>query len=106
MDKQEHHREAERFLERAHTERDQISRSQLLAEAQVHATLALSAAPDTSPPGQGQPESRGTTRDVDLAPSTLKPYETGRSRPAAPARPPGDTTSRTPRSQTSPSGHP
>lgn len=92
----EHHAKAEQLLEQAHTAQDQISRSQLLAEAQVHATLALSVAPGTSPPGQGQPEPRGTTRDVNLAPSTLKPHETGRTRPARPARPPGDTTAQTP----------
>jgi hypothetical protein len=106
MNRTQHYERAEQLLEEAHTTHDQISRRLILAEAQVHATLALSAAPGTSPPGQGQPESRGTTRDVDLAPSTLTPYETGRTRPARPARPPGDTTAQTPASQTSPLGHP
>jgi len=92
----EHHAKAEHLLKQLPDVQDSVRRSQILAEAQVHATLALSDAPGTSPPGQGQPESRGTTRGEDLAPSTLKPYETGHTRPAAPARPPGDTTARTP----------
>ena len=52
----EHHAKAEQLLEQARTTPDQISRSEILAEAQVHATLALSAPPGTSPPGPGQPE--------------------------------------------------
>jgi hypothetical protein len=48
MSVQEHHREAERLLEKARTARGQANRSELLAEAQVHATLALSAAPETT----------------------------------------------------------
>jgi len=37
----EHHAKAEELLEKAHTAGDQISRGLILAEAQVHATLAL-----------------------------------------------------------------
>ena len=43
----EHHAKAEELLEQARATPDQISRSEILAEAQVHATLALSAAPGT-----------------------------------------------------------
>jgi hypothetical protein len=101
MNRADHHQEAERLLLKAPEEQDSVRRSLILAEAQVHATLALSAAPGASPPGQGQPESRGTTRDADLAPSTLRPYgkgrtsEKGRTTPAKPARPPADTTATT-----------
>lgn len=47
----EHHIQAEELLVRAGKEHDSIDRSQLLAEAQVHATLALS----TQPCGAGRP---------------------------------------------------
>jgi hypothetical protein len=68
MNKSEHHAKAEQLLEEAaRTGPDQISRSQLLAEAQVHAILALSAPAEESPPGTGQPEtiSSAATRGAD-----------------------------------------
>ena len=42
----DHHREAERLLSEARKEQDSIRRSLILAEAQVHATLALSTLPE------------------------------------------------------------
>jgi len=44
MDRSEHHATAEQLLERARTVQDQSRRSMILAEAQVHAILALAAA--------------------------------------------------------------
>lgn len=52
----EHHARAEQLLEEARTTQDQISHRLILAEAQVHATLALSAPGGTGPPGPGQSE--------------------------------------------------
>jgi hypothetical protein len=49
----EHHARAEQLLEEAHATQDQISRRLILAEAQVHATLALSA-PDGNRPATPQ----------------------------------------------------
>ena len=48
MDRADHHQEAERLLSEAHEEHDSIRRSQILAEAQAHATLALSTLPELS----------------------------------------------------------
>ncbi len=56
----EHHAKAEQLLEQARTTRGQSSRSLILAEAQVHATLALSAPPATSPPSPGQAQTGST----------------------------------------------
>src|SRR5215467_12096575 len=56
----EHHARAEELLEQARTTPDQISRLEILAEAQVHATLALSAQAGEGPPGQGQDRVAGT----------------------------------------------
>lgn len=56
----EHRAKAEQLLEEAHTTQDQISRSLILAEAQVHATLALSAPPGASPPNRGRTQTGGT----------------------------------------------
>lgn len=49
MNGAEHHDAADRLLLEARTVQDGLRRSQILAEAQVHATLALSAAPATRP---------------------------------------------------------
>ena len=62
MNRADHHAKAEQLLEKARTTPDQISRSEILAEAQVHATLALSAATRTSPPGPGQAQTGSTAR--------------------------------------------
>ena len=56
----EHHAKAEQLLEQARTTPDQISRREILAEAQVHATLALS-----TPAGEGPP---GPRRDMARKP--------------------------------------
>jgi hypothetical protein len=53
----DHHEKAEQLLSAAGKEPNSISRSLLLAEAQVHATLALSAPAESMP---GQDEARGT----------------------------------------------
>jgi hypothetical protein len=60
MNRADHHAKAEQLLEQARTTPDQISRSEILAEAQVHATLALSAPAGTGPPGPGQGEAADT----------------------------------------------
>jgi hypothetical protein len=52
----EHHDEAERLLALARIEQDGTRRGLILAEAQVHATLALSAPAGKGPSGPGQPE--------------------------------------------------
>ena len=44
-----HHQEADRLLERARMETSGASRGLILAEAQVHALLALAVATGTSP---------------------------------------------------------
>ena len=44
-----HHEEADRLLKLAGIEKNHISRGLILAEAQVHALLALDAATGTSP---------------------------------------------------------
>jgi hypothetical protein len=56
----EHYEEAERLLALVRTEQDSIRRSLILAEAQVHATLALSAPAGKDPPGPGRDEAAGT----------------------------------------------
>jgi hypothetical protein len=56
----EHRAKAEQLLEEAHATHDQIGRSLILAEAQVHATLALSAPAGKGPPGPGQDEADST----------------------------------------------
>ena len=43
MNRSEHHREADSLLAKARTTEDALYRGMLLAEAQVHATLALGA---------------------------------------------------------------
>ena len=58
----EHHAKAEELLEQARATPDQISRSEILAEAQVHATLAPSAGTGTPPPGPGRGEAGDTRR--------------------------------------------
>lgn len=56
MNRADHHARAEQLLEQARTTPDQISRREILAEAQVHATLALSAPAGKGPPGPGRDE--------------------------------------------------
>jgi hypothetical protein len=54
MNRADHHQEAERLLSKAPEEQDSVRRSLILAEAQVHATLALSAPAGKGPAGPGQ----------------------------------------------------
>jgi len=54
MDRTQHHERAEQLLSDVRKEPDSFLRGLILAEAQVHATLALSAPAETSPPGQEQ----------------------------------------------------
>lgn len=74
MNGADHHQEAERLLSEARKEQDGIRRSQILAEAQVHATLALGAPAGTGPPGPGQGEAADTqstgTAHQDMAQSS------------------------------------
>ena len=58
----EHHAQAEQLLGQAHAEQDSIRRAVILAEAQVHATLAPSAGTGTPPPGPGRGEAGDTRR--------------------------------------------
>ena len=64
----EHHEEAERLLALARIEQDGTRRGLILAEAQVHATLALSAAPGTSPPSPGQAQTGSTASTGEARP--------------------------------------
>src|SRR5256885_14298778 len=78
----DHHARAEQLLGQAPKEQDSIRRSQILAEAQVHATLALSAPDGTGPPGLGQPETgyawgRAQDRFEGSAGFGLQPYGPG-----------------------------
>jgi hypothetical protein len=57
-----HHAAAEQLLGQAGTEEDSIRRSLILAEAQVHATLALSAVIGTARPGPGRGQAGGIRR--------------------------------------------
>jgi hypothetical protein len=60
MNRTQHHDKAEELLSDARTEPDSFRRRLILAEAQVHATLALSAPAGTSPPGREQTQTGGT----------------------------------------------
>ena len=51
----EHHAKAEQLLKQADTTKDQTSRRLILAEAQVHATLALTAPTKTRTRTRGTP---------------------------------------------------
>jgi hypothetical protein len=70
MNRTQHHEKAEQLLSDAHGERDSIRRSQILAEAQVHATLALSAPAGERPPGREQPETRSTASAGEASPAS------------------------------------
>jgi integrase/recombinase XerD len=74
----EHYEEAERLLALARAEQDSIRRSLILAEAQVHATLALSAPAGEGPAGPGQDraadtKSTGTAHQTLASPSPGTP---------------------------------
>lgn len=56
----DHHAKAEELLDQAHAEQDGTRRGLILAEAQVHATLALGAPAGTGPPGPGRGEAADT----------------------------------------------
>jgi|HubBroStandDraft_6_1064221.scaffolds.fasta_scaffold891206_1 hypothetical protein len=77
----EHHARAEQLLDQAHAEQDSVRRGQILAEAQVHATLALSAPPETSPPSPGLAKKRRLVP----GPPAIKTASTGEARPVHPA---------------------
>ena len=98
MDKQEHHHEAERLLSEAPKEQDSIRRGLILAEAQVHATLALSAAPGTSPPGPGQSKTSSTASTLEEHARHIRDRDAVGTRQvqAAPGGQPGDITPRSP----------
>jgi hypothetical protein len=97
----EHHAKAEQLLDQAQAEQDSFRRGQILAEAQVHATLALSAPAGKGPAGPGQDraadtQSTGTAHQTLASPSpgTLRyghprwPKGTDEA-PARPAEQPG-----------------
>jgi hypothetical protein len=64
----EHYEEAERLLALAREEPDSISRHLILAEAQVHATLALSAPAGKGPPGPGHAQTGSTASTRETRP--------------------------------------
>jgi hypothetical protein len=64
----DHHAQADELLNQAHAEQDSIRRGLILAEAQVHATLALSAVTGTAPPGPGRGEAGDTHRTEQVHP--------------------------------------
>jgi hypothetical protein len=59
-----HHEEADRLLDQAHAEQDTVRRGRILAEAQVHATLALAAATGA---GYGSQAARSSQTDTAAA---------------------------------------
>jgi hypothetical protein len=76
----EHYEEAERLLALAGTEQDGIRRSLILAEAQVHATLALADAD-----GKPSPPRTPPVRDIEPHDPILTPARpAGQPYPAAP----------------------
>jgi hypothetical protein len=76
----EHHDEAERLLALAGTEQDSVRRSLILAEAQVHATLALA---DTG--GKPSPPRTPPVRDIEPHDPSITPARpAGQPYPAAP----------------------
>jgi hypothetical protein len=108
MDRTQHHERAEQLLSDAGEEPDSFRRGQILAEAQVHATLALTAAPGTSPPGPGQPETSSTASTMEEpSGSTWRSVAAGIGLlPTAPGRQPGYTTPRTPAGAAPPRKYP
>ena len=80
MDRTQHHEKAEQLLSDAREEPDSIRRSLILAEAQVHATLALSAPGGASLPGPGRGEAGDTRRTGQVHPlgAPADPGLTGR----------------------------
>lgn len=89
----EHHAKAEQLLGQARTTQDQIGRRLILAGAQVHATLALSAPAEKGPPGPGQsetsiPRTRGGRSDSARARAAVH-REPGPVQVPVPPRPTG-----------------
>jgi hypothetical protein len=91
MNGPEHYAEAERLIAKARSlgggdtyNSIQVRPQVILAEAQVHATLALSAALGMSPPGPEQPGTRSTARGDERAPTEIRPYRMDRQ-PAEPS---------------------
>ena len=82
MDRTQHHEKAEQLLSDAREEPDSIRRSLILAEAQVHATLALSAPGGASLPGPGRGEAGDTRRTGQVHPLGA-PADPGLTRPLA-----------------------
>jgi hypothetical protein len=91
----EHYEEAEGLLALARAEQDSIRRSLILAEAQVHATLALSTPAGMGPPGPGRDEAAGTQSTGAAHPDMR---EGGVLRPARPAGQPDSLSPETPTS--------
>jgi hypothetical protein len=85
----EHHAKAEQLLDQAHAEQDSVRRHLILAEAQVHATLALSAPAGKGPPGPGQDEA-ADTQSTGTAYQSLPSPSPGTPTPAHPGEPPSE----------------
>ena len=71
MNRAGHHQRAEQLLADARNEPNSVSRTLILAEAQVHATLALSA-----PAGEGPPGPR-RNKAAETSPGELVPGHPG-----------------------------
>jgi hypothetical protein len=100
----EHYEEAERLLALARTEQDSIRRSLILAEAQVHAILALSAPAGIGPAGPGQ-DRAADTKSTGTAHQTLASPSPGTPTYAHPRWPKGtDLTPARPAGQPGPRG--
>ena len=106
MDRAEHYRAAERLLEKAGKEQDSIRLSLILAEAQVHATLAVGAAPETGTGSEGGSEVGGGQGAGEVWPTgsayydPLPPY----GHPAPSGRNSPEESSRRYRDPTGPAG--
>lgn len=81
----DHHAQADELLNQAHAEQDSIRRGLILAEAQVHAILALSAVTGTARPGPGRGEAGDTRRTEQVHPLGT-PADPGLTRPQAHGR--------------------
>lgn len=90
MNREEHHAKADQLLEQARDAYDPVSRSQILAEAHVHATLALSAEPRPAWSGTdcvAQNHPRGRPCAVRAQAVRGGPQRASRTRRAAPVLP-------------------
>ena len=89
MSRTQHHDRAKELLSDARTEPDSFRRRLILAEAQVHATLALSAPAGKDPPGPGQDRAADIKSTGAAHPGMAKGTNKVPARPAGQPRPGG-----------------